>query len=178
MSALYTLAYPTLSAADAGRLEAFRRLHDPHHEIVAAHFTMVFACSGMDERTYIEHIASVSRASSPISFSCRYAMLGSDDKAERGYVYLVPDEGYSEISRLHDALYSGPLSSRLRLDIPFVPHITLGSSANRSSAKRLCDELNASDPTIRGSIMAISVAAFQDGKISNLAEFSLCGINS
>jgi len=105
-------------------------------------------------------------------------MLGSDDEAERGYVYLVPDEGYSGISRLHDALYSGPLSSHLRLDIPFVPHITLGASADRNSAKRLCDKLNVSGLTIGGSVAAISVAALQDGKISNLAEFPLGAIDS
>ena len=178
MSTLYTLAYPTLSAPDAARLDSFRQRHDPHHEIVAAHFTLVFACREVEERTYIEHIAAVSRVSSPISFSCRYAMLGSDDEAERAYVYLVPDEGYSAISRLHDALYGGPLSSHLRLEIPFIPHLTLGSSADRKAVKRLCDELNESDLTICGSIEALSIAMLQDGKIRGLAEFSLGAIGS
>ena len=178
MNALYTLAYPTISTADTDRLDAFRRRHDPHHAVVAAHFTMVFACTGLDERTYIEHVAAVSRLSSPISFSCRYAMLGSDDEAERGYVYLVPDEGYSGISRLHDALYSGTLSRHLRLDIPFIPHITLGASADRNSAKRLCDELNATGDVVHGSIEALSVAALQDGQIRNLVNFSLGAVDS
>lgn len=173
MSVLYTLAYPTISTADAERLEAFRRRHDPHHAIVAAHFTMVFACTGMNEHAYIEHVASVSRGSAPISFSCRYAMLGADDEVERGYVYLVPDEGFSGISRLHDALYSGLLRSHLRLDIPFIPHMTLGASSDRHAAKSLCDELNATGSAIHGAIEAISVAALRDGRIHNLATFSL-----
>jgi len=178
MNVLYTLAYPTISAAEANRLEAFRRRHDPHHAIVAAHFTMVFACRGMDEHAYIEHVASVSQGSAQISFSCRYAMLGADDEVERGYVYLVPDEGFSGISRLHDALYSGLLSSHLRLDIPFIPHITLGASADRNAAKSLCDELNAAGSAIHGAIEAVSVAALQDGKIHNLAKFSLGSVGS
>lgn len=173
MNALYTLAYPTISAADADRLEIFRRRHDPHHAIVAAHFTMVFACRGIDELAYIEHVSSVSRASAPVSFSCRYAMLGTDDEDERGYVYLVPDEGFSGISRLHDALYSGLLSSHLRLDIPFVPHITLAASTDRSAVKSLCDELNAAGSAVYGTIEALSVASLQDGKVHNLAKFSL-----
>ena len=178
MNALYTLAYPTLSAPDADRLEAFRQRHDPHHEIVAAHFTLVFACRGMDEQTYIEHVGSVSRGSSPISFSCRYAMLGTDDDVERGYIYLVPDEGFSGISRLHDALYSGPLSSHLRLDIPFVPHMTLGASADRNAARCLCDELNSAGLAIHGTIEDISVAALQYEKIRDLAKFSLGAVGS
>ncbi len=172
MIPLYTLAYPTLSPADADRIESFRRLHDPQHGIVAAHFTLVFACGGIDERTYVEHVASVARMSSPIRFSCRYAMLGTDEAA-RGYVYLVPDEGYSGISRLHDALYGGLLANHLRLDIPFVPHMTLASCTDRLAAKRLCDQLNAAGVEIRGSIERVSVAALEDGKIRNVAEVSL-----
>ena len=178
MTALYTLAYPKLSGADAERLEAFRSRHDPHHDIVAAHFTMVFACTGIDEQTYIEHVATVARASCPINFSCRYAMLGADDEAERGYVYLVPDEGFSGISRLHDALYTGPFRSRLRLDIPFVPHITLGASKDRNAARRLCDELNAVGSVIHGVMDAVSVAALRGGKIHDLATFSLGVVDS
>lgn len=173
MNALYTLAFPRISRPDADRLEAFRRRHDPHHEIVAAHFTMVFACKAVEERTYIEHIELISRSSLPVSFNCRFAMLGTDDEIERGYVYLVPDEGFSGISRLHDALYGGPLSAHLRLDIPFVPHITLGASADRTTAKRLCDELNSSGLAIHGTIDALSVAALQDGRIRILANFPL-----
>jgi len=174
---LYTLAYPSLSAADADRIEAFRRLHDPQHDIVAAHFTLVFACGEVVERTYVEHVASVSRMFSPISFSCRYAMLGTDEAA-RGYAYLVPDEGYSGISRLHDALYGGLLADHLRLDIPFVPHMSLASSTDRPAAKRLCDELNAAGVQIHGSIERLSVAALRDGRICKLAEFSLGCLDS
>lgn len=177
MNALYTLAYPTLSPADADRIEAFRRLHDPQHDIVAAHFTLVFGCREIDERTYVEHVASVAQMSAPIRLHCCYAMLGTDEAA-RGLVYLVPDEGYGAISRLHDALYGGPLSAQLRLDIPFVPHITLASSADRNAAKRLCDELNAAGVAIHGSLERLSVAALQGGKICNLAEFPLGRVDS
>ena len=34
------------------------------------------------------------------------------------------------------------LAPALRLDIPYVPHITIGSSSNRALMKSLCDELN------------------------------------
>ena len=105
-------------------------------------------------------------------------MLGSDDEAQNGYVYLVPDEGYSAVSRLHDALYDGLLSSHLRLDIPFLPHITLGASTDRKFLKRLCDELNATSFTVLGSIHELSVATLHEGRIRNLVNFSLGGVGS
>jgi hypothetical protein len=102
-------------------------------------------------------------------------MLGADDEAERAYVYLVPDEGYSGLSRMHDDLYGGCLRKLLRLDIPFVPHITLGSMADRAAAKRLCDDLNRSGLEIGGSVNALTVAMLQDEKIRDLARFALGG---
>jgi hypothetical protein len=68
---------------------------------------MVFGCKGLAVSQYTEHVAALGRASSPISFSCRYAMLGADDEDDTAYVFLVPDEGYSAISMLHDQLYTG-----------------------------------------------------------------------
>src|SRR5262245_22726723 len=52
-------------------------------------------------------------------------------------VFLVPDEGNSALSLLHDQLYTGPLVSHLRLDLQYVPHITIGTLSDREKAKRL-----------------------------------------
>jgi len=173
MNQFFTLAYPNLSDDDASRIEAFRRAHDPHSSAVAAHFTMAFGCSTLAKDMYSEHVARVCRSAQPIDFVCRYAMLGADNEAERAYVYLVPDEGYSRLSRMHDDLYRGPLRTFLRLDIPYVPHITLGSMADRAAAKHLCDDLNRSGLEISGSITALTVATLQDQEILNVAVFTL-----
>jgi 2'-5' RNA ligase len=172
MRKLFTLAYPRLSEKDTKFIEEFRRRHDGHHELVRAHFTMVFGRSEVDERAYLEHVREVARLSRPTSFVCRYAMLGADDEAERAYVFLVPDEGYSAISRLHDVLYRREMASFLRLDIPFVPHITLGSSADRAAMKTCCDELNEAALAIHGSVEALTVAALEYGSLVDVASFS------
>jgi hypothetical protein len=65
------------------------------------------------------------------------------------------------------------LSSYLRLDIPFIPHITIGTLADRRAAKQLCDDLNQRGLTIDGSVDALTVGALVDGKINNIVSFPL-----
>ena len=143
MRTLYTLAYPSLSEADMNFIERFRHEHDARYrDVVASHFTMVFGCNAVGEVEYRQHVAAVAKANVTLDFSCRYAMLGSDDQDQTAYVFLVPDEGYSGFSLLHDRLYTGVLSPHLRLDIPFVPHITIGTLEDRRVAKQLCDDLD------------------------------------
>ena len=171
---LYTLAYPLVSPESASFMEAFRREHDlPYRHVVAEHFTMVFGCRALPDGAYTEHVAEVARRSNPIPFSCRYAMLGADDEDEIAYVFLVPDEGYSEVSRLHDHLYTGILEPFLRLDIPYVPHITIGTLEDRQVAKELCDQLNAKPTRVDGWLRELTVGALQDGKIANLSSHRL-----
>jgi 2'-5' RNA ligase len=171
---LYTLAYPTLSAQDRAFVDRFRNEHDVRYrDVVAPHFTLVFACSALPEVEYLQHVASVASHSPVIRFSCRYAMLGADDQSETAYVFLVPDEGYSGLSLLHDRLYGGLLRPHLRLDIPYIPHITVGTLSDRHRAKQLCDELNRKGFHINGSIESVSVGALENGRIQNRASYPL-----
>ena len=96
-------------------------------------------------------------------------MLGADDEDERAYVFLVPDDGYATISRLHDALYAGPLASHLRLDLPYVPHITIGITDDRRCAKSLCDQLNADGVVIDGSLSELTVGRVHDARFESLS---------
>jgi 2'-5' RNA ligase len=171
---LYTLAYPTVSASDRALLDRFRAEHDlRYRDVVAPHFTLAFGCTAVAEDDYCRHVAAVAQRTPAITFSCRYAMLGADHAEDTGYVFLVPDEGYAALSRLHDALYSGPLEPHLRLDIPYVPHVTIGTLADRRLAKQLCDELNVAGVRIEGRVGAVCVGALADGRIRDLATFPL-----
>ena len=100
-------------------------------------------------------------------------MLGADDFDDTAYVFLVPDEGYSGISLLHDRLYTGVLQPFLKLDVPFVPHITIGTMKNRVAAKALCDKLNRHGVRIEGSLRALTIGALEDGKLRNLSSHTL-----
>ncbi len=174
MRTLYTISYPEISTEASAFIEAFRREHDlPYRDVVAPHFTMVFACAAMEEADYTHHVEAISGASIAISFSCRYAMLGADDSDKTAYVFLVPDEGYAAISMLHDRLYAGLLAPFLRLDLPYIPHITIGTMPDRRAAKALCDELNSRTLRIDGQLRELTVGALEDGKLHNLSSHRL-----
>lgn len=176
MSTLFTLAYPALGESDRAFVERFRGMHDlRHRNAVAPHFTLVFGCGTVAEGEYMQHVAEVAARTSAIRFSCRYAMLGADDQDETAYVFLVPDAGYSKLSLLHDQLYRGPLEPHLRLDIPYIPHITIGTLTERHHARELCDKLNRRGVHIDGHIASLSVSALENGKIHDRACFPLRG---
>jgi 2'-5' RNA ligase len=129
---VFTLAYPLLSATDAAMIAAFRARHDQRYRhMIEPHFTLVFGLVGINERDYIDHVGKIAARATPVPFHCRYAMLGADDSDDTAYVFLVPDEGNSAIARLHDRLYTGMLSEHLRLDLEYMPHMTIGISSGR-----------------------------------------------
>jgi len=174
MPTLYTVSYPEVAPKDLSFMEGFRRIHDlPYRDVVAAHYTMVFGCKTIELPDYAKHIAAVARDSEPVRFTCKYAMLGTDDFDDIAYVFLVPDEGYAGISLLHDALYTGPLEPLLKLDVPFIPHITIGTLKHRREAKALCDELNRIGVHIEGAVRSLTIGALEDGKLKNLSAYTL-----
>jgi len=69
-------------------------------------------------------------------------MVGNDHSNQNYYVFLVPDEGYSEISKLHDR-----------------------------RIKALCDELNSAGVAMHGQIDTLSVCSYDGTKITDLETF-------
>lgn len=172
----YVLAYPELSEADQAWVDAYRRAHDRAScDLVGAHFTLVFGTTVLPEQALHAHVAEIAAQQGPIAFTCRCAMLGTDNTAPIGYVFLVPDEGLSALARLHDALYTGPLAPALRLDIPFVPHITIGTQPSLAEAKGLCDDLNQTDWQISGRVTCLSVVERHQDRVDIRAEIPLTG---
>ena len=69
------------------------------------------------------------------------------------------------------------LASKLRLDLPFIPHFGIATIKDATRCKELADELNAAGPSLAGRIDGITVVEY-DGKIvTDLRHFAL-GANS
>ena len=83
-------------------------------------------------------------------------------------MFFVPDEGYGQISKLHDRLYRGILKQHLRLDIPYVPHIAIATNNDAQRIKALCDELNSDGVAIQGQIDAMTVCSYDGSKITDV----------
>ena len=92
-------------------------------------------------------------------------MPDSASSQKYAHIFLVPDEGFGHLIRLHDRLYSDRLNSELRLDIPFIPHLTVGSGLELQKAKALSDQLNAKAFQVEFELNELFVVKIEDQKI-------------
>jgi 2'-5' RNA ligase len=86
---------------------------------------------------------------------------------------LVPDEGYSNIIKLHDKLYSGSFQDYQRLDIDFVPHIGIANSKDKFRCKQMVEEWNEKDFSIKGTISHLTIATYDQERITHLKKIEL-----
>jgi hypothetical protein len=108
---LLVVNYPTLPAMDLATIQATRKIADRlYYEVVAPHFTFVFPTFTLTESALIDHVTAVIAAMPAFDFVIRCAVLGDDAFSDNTHVFLVPDEGYSQIVRLHDRLYTDILA--------------------------------------------------------------------
>jgi len=169
----FTVAFPEIVKDDLRWVQFFRERHDPHYEVVDPHFTMAFGIRDLSPGAYLNHVAGVARLSRQIHFKCRYAMVGADDVDDTAYVFLIPDEGNAAISLLHDRLYRGPFEPYLRLEFPYIPHISIASMQDFEVAKELCDELNGRQVSLEGRISALTAGVLRDGRFESLGKYGL-----
>ena len=156
MPALYAAVFPIL---DVTWLADFRRQHDPLASFIAPHVTLVFPTDGLSAESFRGAIQIAASKTRSFQALFRSALLMPEETSTR--IFLVPDEGFSHIVKLHDQLYAGELASLLRLDIPFVPHITVGSHLDLKTAKKLVDGLNAASFEVHAAIDHIQIVAIE-----------------
>jgi len=166
---LYTLCYPTLSDSDHEFIRSFRLEHDlPFRDVVDHHFTIMFGISDIPTKKYVEHVRSKLMGQSSVDFACRYAALGDDSEGDDFYVFLIPDEGFSDVCRLHDKLYSGEFKSYHRVAIPYIPHIGIATIPDAKKIQSLCDQLNADSLCIAGTLESATICEYDGTKVVDL----------
>ena len=110
---------------------------------------------------------------SAIRFRLRSALVAPEPIVGRFHVFLIPDEGFGAILKLHEALHEGPLSGALRPDTPYLPHITVATTTDHEAARKLALSLNHRDIDIRGHIEALQVERRAGEVIKLFAEVPL-----
>ena len=172
--ALLVLAYPRIAQADYDWLQAIRAQRDERYfSLVAPHFTLVFPAAGIEREAFSAHIRRQTTGVKSIPFVMRCAIVVADDSRQFSHVFLVPDEGFSEIVRLHDRLYTGALAEELRLDIAFIPHVGVGNNADARACKCVADELNAQDFRIAGTIDTLDVVCYEHAEVRTIEQIAL-----
>lgn len=162
--ALAVVNYPTLSEEDYEWIQSVRKEHDPlYYGVVDSHISLVFPTDGVEESTFVDHIGEKARSTSSFEVVFRCAILGDPDFQGHAHAFLVPDEGFSNIVRLHDRLYTGPLADFLRLDVPFIPHVGIANMPEPEDCKAIIDDLNAENFEIPGRVESLDVVEY-DGE--------------
>jgi 2'-5' RNA ligase len=108
-----------------GRIEAFRRKHDPAAALIPAHMTLVFPFPTAHSRLQVEtHVQRVVSQWPPIPVTFRRARMHANE-----FLFLMAARGAASITALHDKLYTRSFQPHLRRDLQYEPHITLARYA-------------------------------------------------
>lgn len=169
---LYCIAPPNLRQDDEDRISRIRRLHDPLASRIGPHVTLVFGVTGLSVETFRAHVGAVAERATRFSLRfIRAAAVGSHTGPET-HVFLLPDNG-APVEALHAALYTGPLASAPRHDIPFIPHMTVGAFQRAEGAAALSDEINDAGLDVPADMDRLAVVAARGATFETLAEFAL-----
>lgn len=172
--AYLVLAYPELTSESFDSIQRYREDNDKlFFKVVKPHFTLVFPVFDISEDKFIEEVKNKSLNFERFDFTIRCATINKDAFTDYFHAFLVPDEGYSRIVRLHDKLYSDILKHNLRLDIEYVPHIGIGNSQDRYQCKKMIDEWNDKDFELSGTISRLTIVRYEDSSVTTLEEIEL-----
>jgi 2'-5' RNA ligase len=112
--------YPDI---DTHRINRFRKKYDPQFHLIGPHITLVFPFPAfISETDLTHHVESVLKNSAPFPIRLQGLQKSRDD-----YLFLLIREGNTGIKNLHTELYTGILAAYKREDLPYFPHLTLGS---------------------------------------------------
>jgi hypothetical protein len=172
--ALLAISYPSISSADLEWIQSIRRRHDVlYYGVVAPHFTLVFPTFDLEQHAFAAHIRGRAQGQAPIAISLRCALVVKDLLSDYTHTFLVPDQGFSDIVKLHDSLYRGVLADKLRLDIPYIPHIGVATSPDPEVCRRVADEINEQNPQIDGSLRIIDIVQYANRAVTTLEQIPL-----
>ena len=172
--ALAVIAYPQLDKSNYQFIQEFRKTNDPLlYSVVEPHISLVFPVTGISENEFTTEILKQVEGYKPFDFVVRCAVVNKDSFLDYSHTLLIPDEGFSNIVKLHDKLYDGILINERRLDIDYMPHIGIGTSKDIQQCKTMADKLNESQLEIKGTINELTVVSFKDNQIKNLRSITL-----
>ena len=161
MSTLEIVARPVFAKAE---LEWLTRLRATHARAPGPpEFTLVFPGPADRLDDVVTHLTAVGAATPRIPFILRSAVIvpeaviGREPGAGIYHVFLVPEEGFGAIIRLHDRLHVGPLAAFVRPDQPYIPHLTVVTVKEFELARHTKAQLNSRDLAVSGRIDEIEL---------------------
>lgn len=172
--AYLVLAYPDIEQSDYDWVQGIRKNHDKRYfDVVKPHFTLVFSTNKLSLEDFTQHVNEKIKAFRVFDIILDSVRVVEDDSKQFFHQFLVPSKGFDEINTIHDALYTGPLESELRHDIPFIPHVGIGTSDDIEEAEKVVRMVEQSQRTIIGTISTITIIEFDGKKVTDLQTIHL-----
>lgn len=172
--ALLVLAYPEVVTGDYERIQTFRKQHDGlYYHVVKPHFTLVFPVFDWQEEAFVAEIARQKQDFHPFEFCLRCATLNKDAFNDHYHTFLVPDEGYSRIVKLHDRLYAGKLFPQRALSVDFVPHIGVGNSTDPLDCLSMIEQWNREEFVMPGFVDALDIVRYENDTVQTIQRLPL-----
>jgi 2'-5' RNA ligase len=171
MSMFEIVARPLFGKAE---LEWLTRLRATHaHTPGPPEFTLAFPGAAEVPEDVVGHVAAVGAATPRIHFVLRSAVIVPEAGAGTWHVFLVPEEGFGAIIRLHDRLHVGPLAGFLRPEQPYIPHLTVVTVGDFERARHTKAQLNARDLAVSGRIDEIELRRRDGDTVRRVAKVAL-----
>ncbi len=171
MDSLEVIARPRFDKADLAWLTDIRGRRTGSRG--PPYFTLVFPGAQMEPPAFAALVRAQVEKLPRIRFHLRSALVVPEHSVHRFHVFLIPDEGFGAILRLHDALHTGPIETCLRPETPYLPHITVATTADFTAARRIAAQLNAGGIDIGGAIESLEVERRAGEVIRTIAEIPL-----
>lgn len=137
------------------------------------YFTLVFPGVALEPRDFVATIRANAEEIPRIRFRLRSALVVPEHTVARFHVFLIPDEGFGAILRLHDLLHQGPIETAMRPETPYLPHITVATTSTHHEARKVAQALNQGGIDIHGHIDALQVEHRVGEVIKEIAEIPL-----
>jgi len=169
---LLVVAYPVLNETDFDLIENQRKVSDPLQKVIAPHFTFVFPVVDFPADEFCREIRAQLNNIYAFPFLISRAIGHRDEFTGNHLALLVPGPGAAQIANVHDLLYSGLLRKHLRRDLPFVPHVTIGTFTDELSRK-VVEEWNSKNVEIRGIISSLDILTYENDRVETIQKIIL-----
>lgn len=137
------------------------------------YFTLVFPGAEMEPPAFVAQVRANASDVPRIRFRLRSALVVPEPTVGRFHVFLIPDEGFGAILKLHDALHRGAIEAAIRPETPYLPHITVATTTTHDAARKIAQALNQGGIDINGQVEALQVEHRTGAVIKEIAEIPL-----
>jgi len=167
------IAYPELEKADYDWIQNVRRDHDKRNfSVVRPHISLVFGTDKLDIPALADHPRNCLRDTKRFNVAFSSTKIVEDHSNTFFHLFLIPSEGYDEIDQIHSLLYGGALQSELRVDIPFIPHLSIGNGSEAEMVA-LKQEIDRSGLNIQGMVHELSIVQDEGQHVTDYLKVEL-----